>query len=95
MIWKKFSTIVVFIFFLFSLFYGIKNLFFHKTYYCSVEEYKESIKNLKTLLEKERRENEKLRKLLGYIEANRKEALELFIRDYLQMVKKDEGVLKP
>jgi len=95
MLWKNFSTLVVFIFFLFSLFYGVKNLYLSKNSYKVIQNYKISIENLKKLLGKEKEENIKLRQTLEYINSNPKTALELFIRDYLQMVKRDEGVLKP
>ena len=92
--WKKFPNIIVWIFFLFSLFYAFKNLFFQSPL-SSIEDYKSSIKNLRDLLKREKEENIKLKRIYAYIESHPDESLELFIRDYLQMVKKKEGVFKP
>lgn len=91
---RKFTDLLVFIFFLFSLFYTLKNLFFSQNRYTVIEDYKESIARLKELLQREKEENEKLRQELSFIETHPNETTEIFIRDYLQMVKKNEGVYR-
>jgi hypothetical protein len=91
--WRKFVDIPLLVFFLFSIFYLIKNVLLdEKTNYKTISEYKQSIRGLKILVEKENQKNLILRKTLSFLEDNPRQALELFIRDYLWKLKKGENL---
>jgi len=92
MVGRGFSNTLVVLFFLFSLFYLLKNLFFSEDNFQTVKIYRQNIKKLQSLLKKEEEENKKLRKFYEFVKQNENLALGIFARDYLWLIPKDEQV---
>ncbi len=90
--WFDYVNTSILVFFLFSIFYLVKNVFFGENNYRKVEEYKTSIEKLKELLQREKVKNENLKKELEFLETYKREAIEIFIKDYLWKVEKGESV---
>jgi cell division protein FtsB len=89
---RGFANTLVILFFLFSLFYLVKNLFFSEDNIQKVKDYQESIERLQTLIAKEEKENQKLKELYGFITKYGNLSLETFARDYLWLIPGDEQV---
>ena len=92
MIWKRFVDILLVVFFLLSLFYLVKNLFFGENRYEKVAQYRRSIEGLKGLLAKERERNLRLKEEYLFVTSHGNVSLQLFVRDYLWLVSPDEAV---
>ncbi len=90
--WNRFIDFLLGLFFLFSLFYLVKNLFFSPNGYKKIGEYRESIENLRALIEREKRENRRLKEEYTFILNHRPLALKYFTQEYLWLVPPDVAV---
>ncbi|NPB04974.1 MAG: hypothetical protein GXO08_01140 [Aquificae bacterium] len=86
---EKVVDFFILAFFLFGLFYLVKNLFFSPYGLKKVAEYRENIENLRLLTEIEKNKTEALRRRYNLLLTARNETLRAFVRDYLFMVEND------
>ena len=90
--WNRFIDTLLGLFFLLSLFYLVKNVFFSPNGYQKIKEYRESIENLRALIEKEKAENTRLKEEYTFILNHRSLALKYFTQEYLWLIPPDVAV---
>jgi len=88
----KVVDLFLLLFFLLALFYLGKNLLWGPYNLEKISLYRENIRNLQQLLEKEKNNTERLRMEHLFLLEERNETLKAFIRDYLFMIPKDEQI---
>jgi cell division protein FtsB len=89
---RGFANTLTILFFLFALFYFLKNLFLSEDGIGKVKDYRQSIERLQSLIKKEEEENRRLRELYGFLTKHGNLTLETFARDYLWLIPNDEQV---
>jgi len=92
MVGRSLSNTLVILFFLFSLFYLLKNLVLSENNFKSLKTYKQSIRKLQNLLKNEEEKNRELKDFYEFVKRNEVFVLEIFARDYLWLIPKDEQV---
>ncbi len=90
--WKNFVDILLLVFFSFSFFYFLKNLFFSENNLDKISEYKRSIEGLKRIIAEEKEKNNKLKAEYLFILLYKDISLETYAKDYLWLIPKDEAV---
>jgi len=90
--WNRFIDILLALFFLLSLLYSVKNLFFSPNNYKKIAEYRESIDNLRSLIEREKKKNLHLKQEYTFILNHKEIALQYFTQEYLWLVPPDVAV---
>ena len=90
--WKNFVDILLLIFFIFSLFYLFKNLFYSEYNLNKISEYKKSIKGLKHIITEEKKKNDILNGEYLFLLLYKDISLEIYAKDYLWLIPKTEAV---
>ncbi len=89
---QKVIDIFIVFFFLLSLVYLVKNLFFSPYSFNKIETYRSNIKELEKLIEMEEKKRKRLLRIYSLIENERNETLKAFIRDFLFLTEPDTQI---
>ncbi|NPA13665.1 MAG: hypothetical protein GXN97_00555 [Aquificae bacterium] len=93
--YEKYVNLILFLVFLVSLLYLLYNLTFSEGSYKKLVAISESVKHLDYFLSIEKAKNQKLKQIWEKIRSNQNQTLEVWTKDFLFMVGKDEVIYLP